>query len=66
LNAISKKWQLSSTAGAVWLYGDGANANAFLGKIRPGDLGFDIIQLNLHKTFSTHTAAAGQAAARLV
>ncbi len=41
------------------LYGDGANANAFLGKTRPGDLGFDLIQLNLHKTFSTPHGGGG-------
>jgi len=41
------------------LYGDGANANAFLGKVRPGDLGFDVIQLNLHKTFSTPHGSGG-------
>lgn len=41
------------------LYGDGANANAFLGKARPGDLGFDVIQLNLHKTFSTPHGGGG-------
>ena len=41
------------------LYGDGANANAFLGITRPGDLGFDVIQLNLHKTFSTPHGAGG-------
>lgn len=41
------------------LYGDGANANAFMGKTRPGDLGFDVIQLNLHKTFSTPHGSGG-------
>jgi glycine dehydrogenase subunit 2 len=41
------------------LYGDGANANAFLGVARPGDLGFDVIQLNLHKTFSTPHGGGG-------
>ncbi len=41
------------------LYGDGANANAFLGKTRPGDLGFDVIQINLHKTFSTPHGGGG-------
>jgi len=41
------------------LYGDGANANAFLGKTRPGDLGFDVMQLNLHKTFSTPHGGGG-------
>ena len=41
------------------LYGDGANANAFMGKTRPGDQGFDVIQLNLHKTFSTPHGGGG-------
>ena len=41
------------------LYCDGANANAFLGCTRPGDLGFDLIQLNLHKTFSTPHGGGG-------
>jgi glycine dehydrogenase subunit 2 len=35
------------------VYGDGANMNALLGIVRPGDLGFDILHYNLHKTFST-------------
>src|ERR1700723_1393619 len=35
------------------LYYDGANLNAILGKVRPGDMGFDVIHMNLHKTFST-------------
>lgn len=42
-----------------FLYCDGANANAFLGRTRPGDLGFDVIQLNLHKTFSTPHGCGG-------
>ena len=41
------------------LYGDGANANAFLGQTRPGDLGFDVIHINLHKTFSTPHGCGG-------
>lgn len=41
------------------LYCDGANANAFMGVTRPGDLGFDVIQLNLHKTFSTPHGCGG-------
>ncbi|MEQ8203253.1 MAG: aminotransferase class V-fold PLP-dependent enzyme, partial [Smithellaceae bacterium] len=41
------------------LYGDGANANAFLGIARPGDIGFDVIQLNLHKTFSSPHGGGG-------
>ncbi|MCK4648542.1 aminomethyl-transferring glycine dehydrogenase subunit GcvPB, partial [bacterium] len=41
------------------IYCDGANMNAFLGIARPGDMGFDIIQLNLHKTFSTPHGGGG-------
>jgi glycine dehydrogenase subunit 2 len=41
------------------LYYDGANLNAILGKIRPGDAGFDIIHINLHKTFSTPHGGGG-------
>ncbi|HOD34734.1 MAG TPA: aminomethyl-transferring glycine dehydrogenase subunit GcvPB [Syntrophales bacterium] len=47
------------------LYCDGANANAFMGITRPGDLGFDIIQLNLHKTFSTPHGCGGPGAGPL-
>src|SRR5699024_6272931 len=35
------------------LYYDGANANAILGQARPGDMGFDVVHFNIHKTFST-------------
>jgi len=41
------------------LYGDGANMNALLGVVRPGDLGFDILHYNLHKTFSTPHGGGG-------
>lgn len=41
------------------LYYDGANLNAILGWIRPGDMGFDIIHVNLHKTFSTPHGGGG-------
>ncbi|HCA40796.1 MAG TPA: aminomethyl-transferring glycine dehydrogenase subunit GcvPB [Aminobacterium sp.] len=41
------------------LYYDGANANAILGKARPGDMGFDVIHLNLHKSFSTPHGGGG-------
>jgi glycine dehydrogenase subunit 2 len=41
------------------LYYDGANFNALLGKCRPGDMGFDIIHINLHKTFSTPHGGGG-------
>lgn len=45
-------------AGAL-LYMDGANMNAMMGLARPGDLGFDIVHLNLHKTFSTPHGGGG-------
>lgn len=41
------------------LYYDGANFNAILGKVRPGDMGFDVIHLNLHKTFATPHGGGG-------
>ncbi len=41
------------------VYGDGANLNALLGIARPGDLGFDIMHYNLHKTFSTPHGGGG-------
>ena len=41
------------------IYYDGANLNAILGKLRPGDAGFDIVHLNLHKTFSTPHGGGG-------
>ncbi|MCX6695681.1 MAG: aminomethyl-transferring glycine dehydrogenase subunit GcvPB [Candidatus Altiarchaeota archaeon] len=41
------------------VYYDGANMNAILGKCRPGDMGFDVIHLNLHKTFSTPHGGGG-------
>jgi glycine dehydrogenase subunit 2 len=41
------------------LYGDGANMNALLGIARPGDLGFDVLHYNLHKTFSTPHGGGG-------
>ena len=41
------------------VYGDGANMNALLGIVRPGDLGFDILHYNLHKTFSTPHGGGG-------
>ncbi len=44
------------------LYYDGANANAILGISRPGDMGFDVVHLNLHKTFSTPHGGGGPGA----
>jgi glycine dehydrogenase subunit 2 len=44
------------------LYYDGANANAILGYARPGDMGFDVVHFNLHKTFSTPHGGGGPGA----
>ncbi|GAB1372564.1 hypothetical protein MASR1M45_26260 [Candidatus Kapaibacterium sp.] len=40
-------------------YMDGANLNALLGIARPGDMGFDCVHINLHKTFSTPHGGGG-------
>jgi len=50
--------QIVHEAGGL-LYYDGANANAILGKTRPGDMGFDVVHFNLHKTFSTPHGGGG-------
>ena len=42
-----------------YMYADGANLNALMGMARPGDLGFDVIQFNLHKTFATPHGGGG-------
>jgi glycine dehydrogenase subunit 2 len=44
------------------VYYDGANFNAIMGKVRPGDMGFDVVHLNLHKTFSTPHGGGGPGA----
>ena len=49
---------LTHKAGGL-LYYDGANLNAILGKVRPGDMGFDVIHINLHKTFATPHGGGG-------
>jgi glycine dehydrogenase subunit 2 len=41
------------------MYYDGANLNAIMGKCRPGDMGFDVVHVNLHKTFSTPHGGGG-------
>jgi glycine dehydrogenase subunit 2 len=48
--------------GGGLLYYDGANLNAILGKVRPGDMAFDAIHMNLHKTFSTPHGGGGPGA----
>jgi len=50
--------QMVHEAGGL-VYGDGANLNALLGILRPGDVGFDIMHFNLHKTFSTPHGGGG-------
>jgi glycine dehydrogenase subunit 2 len=44
------------------LYYDGANLNAILGRVRPGDMGFDIVHMNTHKTFATPHGGGGPGA----
>ena len=48
------------------LYYDGANLNAILGVVRPGDMGFDIVHMNLHKTFATPHGGGGPGAGPVV
>ena len=43
----------------AYFYCDGANFNAIVGKVRPGDLGIDCMHINLHKTFSTPHGGGG-------
>ena len=57
-----KEIETSVHAAGGLLYYDGANMNALLGKVRPGDMGFDIMHLNLHKTFSTPHGGGGPGA----
>ena len=49
------------SAGGLMYY-DGANMNALLGRTRPGDMGFDVVHLNLHKTFATPHGGGGPGA----
>jgi len=55
---ISKICELVHNAGGL-MYMDGANLNAILGICRPGDMGFDVMHFNLHKTFSTPHGGGG-------
>ena len=48
-------------AGGI-VYGDGANLNALLGRVKPGDLGFDVVHSNLHKTFTQPHGGGGPGA----
>lgn len=58
---IAEIAQIVHDAGGL-LYYDGANANAILGISRPGDMGFDVVHFNLHKTFSTPHGGGGPGA----
>ncbi len=55
---LPKIAELMHDAGAL-VYGDGANLNALMGRTRPGDLGVDVMQFNLHKTFTTPHGGGG-------
>src|SRR5205085_207278 len=57
--------RLTHDAGA-YFYCDGANFNAIVGKVRPGDLGVDAMHINLHKTFSTPHGGGGPGAGPVV
>jgi glycine dehydrogenase subunit 2 len=48
------------------LYYDGANFNAIAGRVRPGDMGFDVVHLNVHKTFATPHGGGGPGAGPVV
>jgi glycine dehydrogenase subunit 2 len=58
---IAEIASLAHAAGAL-LYYDGANLNAMVGVARPADMGFDVVHLNLHKTFSTPHGGGGPGA----
>jgi glycine dehydrogenase subunit 2 len=58
---IGRIAELVHGAGGL-LYYDGANLNAIVGRVRPGDMGFDVVHLNLHKTFSTPHGGGGPGA----
>ena len=55
---VEEVTRLVHEAGGL-VYGDGANLNALLGVVRPGDLGIDVMHINLHKTFSTPHGGGG-------
>jgi len=57
--------RLTHEAGA-YFYADGANFNAIVGRVRPGDLGVDAMHINLHKTFSTPHGGGGPGAGPVV
>ena len=58
---VAEVCQAVHDAGGLMYY-DGANMNALLGRARPGDMGFDVVHLNLHKTFATPHGGGGPGA----
>lgn len=60
-NQIKEIAEIVHQAGGL-LYNDGANMNAIMGYSRPGDMGFDVVHFNLHKTFSTPHGGGGPGA----
>ncbi len=58
---VSEICDIAHSHGAL-VYYDGANLNAVMGKVRPGDIGFDVAHLNLHKTFGTPHGGGGPGA----
>lgn len=58
MSNIKEVAEIVHKAGGL-LYYDGANLNAILGKVRPGDMGFDVMHMNLHKTFATPHGGGG-------
>lgn len=58
---IAQVTKIVHEAGGLMYY-DGANMNALLGRVRPGDMGFDIVHLNMHKTFATPHGGGGPGA----
>ncbi|MCG2634607.1 MAG: aminomethyl-transferring glycine dehydrogenase subunit GcvPB, partial [Gammaproteobacteria bacterium] len=58
---IQRIQQAVHSAGGL-LYYDGANLNAILGKVKPADMGFDVVHINLHKTFATPHGGGGPGA----
>jgi len=58
---VTEVCQAVHDAGGLMYY-DGANMNALLGRARPGDMGFDVVHLNLHKTFATPHGGGGPGA----
>jgi len=62
---IARIAEVCHRVGAL-LYYDGANFNAIAGRVRPGDMGFDVVHLNVHKTFATPHGGGGPGAGPVI